>query len=207
MDLFSIPLHCHFSLVLLCYVMILSLSLTVRSSPFSFAHLPRHQTLSSESMTLSPRTITTKYGQIRGNLVKLSALSSRRSVKSQSSPPPPLELSDVEAFLGVPYATPPTGGLRFMPPVTPTHWRGVRLASKSSPVCPQRIPELELAAVAARTGNESATLRHMTRARFEYLRRLIPLLGNQSEDCLYLNIYVPVRPGKSTGKYKDFQLF
>uniref|UniRef100_T1GP46 Uncharacterized protein n=1 Tax=Megaselia scalaris TaxID=36166 RepID=T1GP46_MEGSC len=33
----------------------------------------------------------------------------------------------------------------------------------------------------------------MPRGRLEYLKRLIPYLKNQSEDCLYLNIYVPIQ--------------
>ncbi|KAI2795746.1 hypothetical protein BLOT_016580 [Blomia tropicalis] len=76
-----------------------------------------------------------------------------------------------------------------MPPVTPTHWRGVRMATKSTPVCPQHIPEDQLSAMRS---SEYDAIRRMTRSRYEYLRRLIPMLGNQSEDCLYLNIYVPI---------------
>lgn len=37
----------------------------------------------------------------------------------------------------------------------------------------------------------------MPKGRLEYLRRLLPYLQNQSEDCLYLNIYVPIQ-GKFT---------
>lgn len=37
---------------------------------------------------------------------------------------------------------------------------------------------------------------HMPKGRYQYLKRLIPLLVNQSEDCLTLNIYVP-----GSGKY------
>lgn len=54
-------------------------------------------------------------------------------------------------------------------------------------MCPQRLPNL---------ANETAALERMPRGRLEYLRRLIPHLQNQSEDCLYLNIYVPIQ-GKS----------
>lgn len=202
--------------VLLCCASMFPLVTSYSSTTTS--HLV--QTLSAESITLSPRTVTTKYGSIKGNLVKLSsslspstrqrpAQSSSSSSSSQSSSSTSLDLPDVEAYLGVPYATPPTGGLRFMPPVTPTHWRGVRLANKPTPVCPQRIPEENLAAM--RSQNESETLKRMTRTRFEYLRRLIPMLGNQSEDCLYLNIYVPLvfqhhhPPG--SGRYSGLLLF
>ena len=45
----------------------------------------------------------------------------------------------VEIFLGVPYASPPIGSLRFMPPVTPIYWKGVKLVNEFAPVCPQNI--------------------------------------------------------------------
>lgn len=52
------------------------------------------------------------------------------------------------------------------------------------PVCPQRLPNI---------ANETAALEKMPKGRLEYLRRLLPYLQNQSEDCLYLNIYVPIQ--------------
>jgi len=41
------------------------------------------------------------------------------------------------AFLGVPYATPPTGELRWRPPEPAKKWEGTRKASAFGPVCPQ----------------------------------------------------------------------
>lgn len=118
---------------------------------------------------LSSRTVTTRYGALKGNIVTLE----------QASRP---GLQPVEVFLGVPYASPPTNSMRFMPPGTPTQWKGIRMADRFAPVCPQRPPDIR---------NETEALKKMPRGRLEYLRRLLPFLHKQSEDCLYLNIYSP----------------
>lgn len=75
---------------------------------------------------------------------------------------------------------------RFMPPVTPSTWKTTRLADRFSPVCPQTVPVTD-------TGMEA--LLEMPRGRLAQLRRMKPLLSNYSEDCLYLNMFVP-REGK-----------
>ena len=118
---------------------------------------------------LSSRTVTTRYGALKGNIVTLEQAS--RS-----------GLQPVEVFLGVPYASPPIGNMRFMPPGTPTQWKGIRMADRFAPVCPQRPPDIH---------NETEALKRMPRGRLEYLQRLLPFLHKQSEDCLYLNIYSP----------------
>ena len=42
------------------------------------------------------------------------------------------------AFLGIPFAAPPVGNLRWKPPQPVERWQGVRSASKFSPACPQQ---------------------------------------------------------------------
>lgn len=87
-------------------------------------------------------------------------------------------------FSGVPYAEPPVNFLRFSPPRSPEPWRGTRESQEFAPVCPQVVPKLQ---------------DEMKPVRYEYLERLLPYLKNQSEDCLYLNIYTPHQPeGKRT---------
>ncbi|CAH0700948.1 unnamed protein product [Spodoptera exigua] len=88
-------------------------------------------------------------------------------------------LEPVEVFLGVPYAGAPA---RLAPPPPAPSWPGTRLADAFAPVCPQRYPDIS---------NKSAALAKMPLGVYNELRATVPLLANQSEDCLYLNIYVP----------------
>ena len=110
---------------------------------------------------LSSRIVKTNHGELSGVIVSLGS-----------------NLESVEVFRGVPYASPPIGSLRFMPPVSGAMWHGVKVAEEFGPVCPQRLPQLT---------------EKMPKGRLEYLKRLLPYLTNQSEDCLNLNIYAPVQ--------------
>ncbi|CAH2099404.1 unnamed protein product [Euphydryas editha] len=94
------------------------------------------------------------------------------------------DLQPVEMFLGIPYAAAPVGHLRFMPPVSAPPWSGVKMATHFAPVCPQTLPTIK-------KGNPPSL------GRQHYLHRLKPFLTQESEDCLYLNIYVPYRGEES----------
>lgn len=67
-----------------------------------------------------------------------------------------------EAFLGVPYAEPPLGDLRFAAPVAATPWSGTYDASDYGPICPQEESDSDTLAGAP-----------------------------QDEDCLHLNVWRP----------------
>lgn len=120
------------------------------------------------------RVVQTRYGKLQGVVRTVDA-----SVSATPGGPP---TATVDTFLGVPYATPPVGSNRFGPTRTPSPWDGVRMADAPGPVCPQRLPDIS---------NETAALNRMPVGRLVYLKRLLPYLRNQSEDCLYLNIYAP----------------
>jgi para-nitrobenzyl esterase len=70
------------------------------------------------------------------------------------------------AFLGIPYAAPPVGKMRWRPPQPPPKWHGVRQATRYGPACPQ-LPSTWLP---------------------EMLGRKQMLTD---EACLYLNVWTP----------------
>src|SRR5512146_3573920 len=72
----------------------------------------------------------------------------------------------VREYLGIPYAAPPVGSLRWREPQPVVPWQGVRAADRFSPACIQR-------PYAADNGS--------------WNRGLI----DTSEDCLYLNVWTP----------------
>ncbi|XP_060814059.1 uncharacterized protein LOC132906168 isoform X2 [Bombus pascuorum] len=110
------------------------------------------------------REVRVKQGRLRGIVVQ---------------PRTTYHLQPVDVFRGVPYAEPPVKSLRFSPPKSPEEWRDLRQFQDFAPVCPQTLPNLR---------------DEVKPVRYEYLKKLLPQLTNQSEDCLYLNIYTPHQP-------------
>jgi para-nitrobenzyl esterase len=53
-------------------------------------------------------------------------------------------VGQVESFKGLPFAAPPTGKLRWMPPQDPHDWTGIRDASHFSSECPQIDPNKKM---------------------------------------------------------------
>ncbi|KAK8088319.1 hypothetical protein PG997_003280 [Apiospora hydei] len=81
---------------------------------------------------------------------------------------------NVRQWLGVPYAEPPVGALRFMRPQRKKADTGPIEATKYSPACMQQ---------------KSNTTTIYTK----YIREFL-INGGESEDCLYLNVYAPRNP-------------
>lgn len=68
----------------------------------------------NDQAQIPSRIVHTKYGAVSGTIVHLEGRN----------------LEPVEMFKGIPYASPPTGNLRFMPPVTAALWSGVKKADR-----------------------------------------------------------------------------
>ncbi len=96
----------------------------------------------------------------------MSAVASTRYGKVEG-----VEESGFSIFKGIPFAAPPTGARRWLPPEKPASWSGTRDARKFGGVAPQL--QIMLSALAAMVINDP-----------------------QSEDCLYLNVWTPGVDGK-----------
>ncbi|XP_052584891.1 acylcarnitine hydrolase-like isoform X5 [Peromyscus californicus insignis] len=97
---------------------------------------------------------TTHTGQVQGSLVHLNDTT-----------------EDVYTFLGIPFAKPPLGKLRFSPPESPEPWSGVRDGTTYPARCLQN--------------SETVNVESQ-----EMMKQSMPPIST-SEDCLYLNIYAP----------------
>lgn len=120
----------------------------------------------AQDFTTGKREITTRNGKLRGLHIEFTNA----------------KLGPVEAFLGLQYGTTRGGRLRFMPPSSPLeNWKGTRVAVSHRPPCPQPII------------NEREMRGKLPRALVEHFKRLAPFTATQSEECLTLNIYLPVK--------------
>ncbi len=81
----------------------------------------------------------------------------------------------IRVYLGIPFAAPPVGDLRWREPLPVVPWEGVRAADQLSPACIQDLPRVRLPWTE------------------EYMHQ-----GESSEDCLYLNVWT----GAGTTKEK-----
>jgi hypothetical protein len=105
-----------------------------------------------DSTVPSQSIVETSAGKVRGTIVK-----------------------DVHIFKGVPYGASTAGKNRFMPPVKPEPWSGVRDALRYGPSAPQTIP----GAISGLSGMEFLVAADT------------PHGIEESEDCLILNIWSP----------------
>jgi para-nitrobenzyl esterase len=83
-----------------------------------------------------------------------------------------IDQNGIFAFKGIPFAAPPVGALRFMPPAKVAPWAGTRDARKFGPVS------------------------HQIRTQIGPLTAM-NVVGEMDEDCLYLNVWTPGTGGSA----------
>lgn len=96
------------------------------------------------------------------SLVFSASLASAQTVRTTEGRVGGSRAGDVSAWLGVPYASPPVGDLRWRPPQAPQAWSGVRPAHHFAPACMQSGVSMP--------GEPAPAI---------------------DEDCLYLNVWAP----------------
>lgn len=104
-----------------------------------------------------------------------------RRVETASGPVVGVVAGAGQAFLGIPYAAPPVGALRWRAPQPPAAWSEPRAATALGPSCLQNL------ALSAQVGGHGGG----------------PTLGQ--EDCLTLNVYAP--PGTAAGRTKPVMVW
>ncbi len=126
------------------------------------------QLAASQKLDETDPVVTTTYGKLRGF---------KKELNNEI-------LGPVIQFLGVPYAAPPTGERRFQPPEPPVSWSDIRNATQFGPVCPQTLLEGRLPDVMLPVWFTNS------------IEVVSSYVQDQSEDCLFLNIYVPTEDGE-----------
>ncbi|MBO81189.1 MAG: carboxylesterase [Citromicrobium sp.] len=99
-------------------------------------------------------------------------------VETEAGPVQGLEQGGIDAFLGVRYAAPPLGDLRFQPPAKPEAWEGIADATGYGAPCMQLY--------SASGPNESEMPRR--------IQAIFPTSTEakmDNEDCLFLNVWTP----------------
>ncbi|TNN77915.1 Neuroligin-1 [Liparis tanakae] len=131
--------------------------------------------VSAQKLDENDPVVTTVYGKLRGV---------KKELNNEI-------LGPVVQFLGVPYAAAPTGERRFQPPEPPVSWPEIRNATHFAPVCPQSIVEGRLPDVMLPVWFTNS------------IDVVSTYVQDQSEDCLYMNIYVPTEDDEESSQNSE----
>uniref|UniRef100_A0A0N4ZRS0 COesterase domain-containing protein n=1 Tax=Parastrongyloides trichosuri TaxID=131310 RepID=A0A0N4ZRS0_PARTI len=102
------------------------------------------------------------------------------------------DLPAITQYLGVPYGVSPTGQNRYNLAISAAKWIHMpKDAFKISSVCMQtKLPAT----------SESEAFKSMSSQKFDYIHRLLLYLKPESEDCLYMNFYIPEKLERHNGE-------
>lgn len=125
----------------------LDLALTVK---YGTKHRVRRRQPKRVGMTSKDQTSGRRALHVGALVIGLLLFAGSAAAQVRPAPPPVTEVRSTESglvrglakggtvnFLGLPYAAPPVGDLRWKPPQPAASWRGERLAEAFGPVCPQ----------------------------------------------------------------------
>src|SRR6186997_1534303 len=94
-------------------------------------------------------------------------------------------------YLGIPFAAPPVGDLRWRAPQPAAKWTSVKSASAFAPACTGGGSPSGIRTQAAGRGRGAAAPAPATTQ--PRGRQGAPTGGGSSEDCLYLNVWTPAK--------------
>ncbi|KAL7069850.1 hypothetical protein ACQ4LE_011210 [Meloidogyne hapla] len=154
------------------FVLLVSVSTGGFSTNNFFLNDGQHNSYNNHQQNIL--STNTPFGIVRGIKVMPSGMP-----KADVSLPP------VVQYLGIPYGSAPVGNHRFKMAISAPKWiHQPKDAFKPPPSCIQSgLPSL----------SEAEALKVTTAQRFDHLHRILPLLKPQSEDCLFMNLFVPER--------------
>ena len=114
---------------------------------------------------------------------------------------------EVMSFMGLPFAAPPVGNLRWRPPEPVVAWDGVRDTTAPGPICQQgeELEQVRLVMQRAQRKGDDTTASELQYGRLSELEReitsasddekgssrMLKVEQEQSENCLFLNVWAP----------------
>ena len=134
---------------------------------------------STTAQTLNRKTIYTEYGPITGYLRKTNVEDVRKTDPNTGSNTL-LPIQSLQ-FLGIPYAAPPVKDLRWSKPQTPSKWSKPKACKKYKPICPQDL--------SSQTKLQNLLPKVYDNMGASFKSDIVD--SDISEDCLYLNVFVP----------------
>lgn len=147
------------------------------------------------SVTLSAPTCNNITGPPRATIASGVLIGTQTALPSATAA--------VNKFLGIPFAQSPPE--RFSPPQSPQPWRSPLLVTEWKPACFQEFVCMYIGPFCLNMKLTSFLDPASARNFFEHIFNDPPV--QESEDCLYLNVYAPATPAPRGGRTVMFWIF
>ncbi|MEO8097919.1 MAG: carboxylesterase family protein [Acidobacteriota bacterium] len=141
------------------------------------------------------RHLSTWKGMKRGSLLAVLLCSSAAfaAVKTETGQVEGTAQNGMTVYLGVPFAAPPVGDLRWRAPQPAAEWTGVKTANAFAPACTGGGSPSGIRTQAAAKGKAPAPAPLPAQAKAKAKQGGGFPGGGGSEDCLYLNVWTPAK--------------